>query len=195
MGRKKQEIPKSSTREYKTWSWMKARCLQKKSGNYKYYGGRGIKVCDRWMVFENFLEDMGKQPERSSLDRIDSNGDYTPENCKWSNKEEQMNNTRRNTQITYKSKTQTLAQWSRETGIPVGIILKRLKSGMDYADVFDASTVKKYMIDGEKINLTATVDRTEWLKLKTLGSIKGLSKHQITEEAIKFYNDAHIDLL
>src|SRR3990167_1820018 len=68
--------------EYHSWMAMKSRCLDKNSGVYALYGGRGIKVCDRWRTYINFKSDMGPKPEGTSLDRIDVNGDYEPDNCR-----------------------------------------------------------------------------------------------------------------
>lgn len=80
---------------YKVWTSMLERCNNPKSTPYKYYGGRGIKVCDRWSKFENFLEDMGERPEGKTLDRINNDGNYEKSNCRWVTHKENCNNRRK----------------------------------------------------------------------------------------------------
>lgn len=82
-------------KEFSRWKTMIRRCWDKNMSTYKYYGGRGIKVCDRWLQFENFFADMGIAPDGHSLDRIDPNGNYEPSNCRWATILEQAHNKRK----------------------------------------------------------------------------------------------------
>lgn len=106
---------------------MLDRCRNHNNSDFFYYGGRGIKVCDRWKnSFENFLEDMGERPKRTSIDRIDNNGNYEPGNCRWATKKEQNNNQRSNINLTFNGKTQTTAQWADELGMNSGTVRYRV---------------------------------------------------------------------
>jgi hypothetical protein len=84
----------SVTKTYSSWKAMKARCFNPRRAKYEYYGGRGITVCDRWLLFDNFLADMGLRPEDGTIDRIDPDGDYEPSNCRWATWAEQVANKR-----------------------------------------------------------------------------------------------------
>src|SRR5690606_14083096 len=116
----------SKTPTYKSWDSAKQRCTNPADDHWPDYGGRGIGMCARWLQsFENFLTDMGKRPDGTTLDRLDVNGDYSPENCRWATPIEQHNNKRINTFVEYDGKRQTIAQWSRETGIHPDTLRRR----------------------------------------------------------------------
>jgi hypothetical protein len=121
----------SGTKVYNVWRCMLQRCYYPEHGAYKIYGGRGITVCDKWRdSFLCFLKDMGEPPDGMSLDREDVNREYSKENCKWATREEQANNRRSNTFVEFNGKRMTLAQWSRELGISVGAVLRRVAKGL-----------------------------------------------------------------
>jgi len=120
------------TRTYKSWERMKERCSNPNHQHYKQYGERGIKVCSEWLGengFENFYKDIGNRPENKTLDRIDNNGNYCKDNCKWSTHKEQCNNTRTNRLITYKGKTKTMRQWEEGLNVKRGTLWARLNKG------------------------------------------------------------------
>lgn len=118
------------TKEWKTWSSMRERCLNTKHKHYHNYGGRGITICRRWDKFENFYEDMGVRPVGNySLDRRDNSKGYTPSNCYWATKIEQGNNRRTNKLVKYMGREMTVAQWAREIGIRPLCIHRRMAAG------------------------------------------------------------------
>lgn len=124
----------SYTRTYGVWNGMLNRCRNPKTSMWRHYGGRGIKVCDRWLTFENFLADMGEKPVGKSLDRINNNGNYEPGNVKWATPVEQHNNTRTNRLLTALGKTQTVTQWAREIGVEKSVLFNRLGMGWTAED-------------------------------------------------------------
>lgn len=141
------------TPEYKSWSSMLSRCHNKNLQAYKDYGGRGIKVCERWMKFENFYEDMGPRPEGTSLDRVENNGNYEPSNTRWGTREEQANNTRTNRYITYNGETKTLAQWADYYNINYGTLEHRIKLGWPIKEALTRDIGDKYHSKYEKMEL------------------------------------------
>jgi hypothetical protein len=118
----------TGSREIQCWRNMISRCYYEKSSEFPSYGGRGITVCDRWREsFENFYSDMGAKPSRlHSIDRIDNDGSYEPENCRWATLAEQNTNKRSNRKITAFGVTKCLVEWSRQTGLPSQSIIHRI---------------------------------------------------------------------
>lgn len=115
---------------YSTWEGIKQRCTNPMASNFKEYGGRGIKLCDRWIDFPNFVEDMWPSWAKGmSLDRITPNSNYSKEECKWSTPKEQANNRRTNVLMSINGTTKTRMQWSEEFGVPYTTIRSRINSG------------------------------------------------------------------
>ena len=115
------------------WRAVHNRCYNKNVKSYANYGARGIYVDQRWhgsAGYRQFLADMGPRPEGGTLERINNDGPYSPENCKWATRSEQAGNKRNNRWITANARTQTLAQWAKELGCNPSNILYRIKSGM-----------------------------------------------------------------
>jgi hypothetical protein len=122
---------------------MKQRCLNPNTSKYEFYGGRGIKICDRWLVFVNFLEDMGERPGKEySIEREDSNGNYEPGNCRWATRSEQVSNTRFNRHITIDGETKTLSEWCRHYKVPFSRVNTRLNLGWTVPEAFTAPSDK-----------------------------------------------------
>lgn len=120
---------------YFIWRGMLARCLNKKAASYQHYGGRGVKVCDRWMEFENFLEDMWERPSREySIDRIDVDGNYEPNNCRWATRKVQANNTTCNVFFEYQGERLTVAEWADKFGLSRDLVHARLYRGWSLED-------------------------------------------------------------
>lgn len=117
--------------EYRTWNAMISRCYNVRYRQYKDYGGRGIKVCERWLEsFENFYADMGPKPSpKHSLDRIDNDGDYCAENCRWATRIQQVRNSRHNHLISFGGETLCLSEWADRIGVHTSSLWSRLKSG------------------------------------------------------------------
>lgn len=116
---------------YGSYHSMMDRCYRETSKNYKFYGGRGITVCEEWHEPENFARwaDESGYKKGLWLDRIDTNGNYCPENCKWSTPQEQANNRRNNNVLTYRGESHTLAEWARILGVKKSLIKTRVWYG------------------------------------------------------------------
>jgi hypothetical protein len=120
----------SKKREYGIWTKMIKRCYDPTDPAYRNYGGRGIRVCERWLNVENFIADIGKRPEwATSLDRIDNNLGYDKANMRWANKKMQNSNQRRVKLYTAHGKTMHLYDWAKETGVSYTTLRSRVLDG------------------------------------------------------------------
>lgn len=122
-------VSKESSRPamYRIWANMKQRCLNANNSiDYDRYGGRGISICDKWLLFDGFKEDMLDGFEKGlTLDRIDVNGNYCKENCRWVTRRVQNNNTRRNNYIEYNGEIKTLSEWGQFFNIKSSTLRQR----------------------------------------------------------------------
>lgn len=142
---------KTDTVEFYTWKRLFQRCYNKNSEYYYLYGGKGIGVCDRWNPkkggsFQNFYDDMGLRPkDLTSIERIDSNKNYSPENCRWANYKEQSRNTSQNNKLTINGETKVLSDWVKVSPVTKGTIVHRInKLGWDnHSAVFTSPSNNK----------------------------------------------------
>lgn len=120
------------TLTYARWKSMMQRCYTTSTSNYRYYGGKGISVCERWHNFSNFLADMGECPNISmTLDRINGEKNYEPENCRWATKTEQNRNRSNCVALTHSGRTMILRDWAAEIGISPNTLAQRLYLGWE----------------------------------------------------------------
>jgi hypothetical protein len=117
------------TRENAIWMNMRARCGNPNHQYWADYGGRGIVVCERWQTFMNFFADMGRCPEKHTIERVDNDRGYEPENCRWATMLEQGRNKRNNRLLTMGGESHHAAEWARRVGINAGAILYRKRAG------------------------------------------------------------------
>ena len=155
--RKVEEYRKTNTRKekacdklthkhlYSVWSNMRQRCENPRNSSYKSYGGRGISVCIEWLDFRKFEDwalDSGYDP-RLTIDRINNDGDYTPENCRWATKKEQCNNQRKTVMVTIGGETRSARSFAEENGISPDLALDRIKRGWDPVDAVTRPPIKQ----------------------------------------------------
>lgn len=134
---------------WKRWRSMINRCCMPNAKSYPEYGGRGIRICERWRdSLESFLEDMGECPGREmTLDRINFDGDYEPGNCRWATRTEQNRNSSRNRRISYKGENLCVSEWAERTGIKYRTILNRINLGWTAEEALEtqvAQTCRNY---------------------------------------------------
>jgi hypothetical protein len=114
---------------YNSWSCMVARCTKPYSSKYHRYGAIGITVCERWLAFENFLEDMGERPKGCTIDRIDGNAGYFPENCRWADIKTQQRNTKNNVFVEFQGERRCVSEWAEIYGLDKTLLCWRIRNG------------------------------------------------------------------
>lgn len=130
-GRKCRRHGLAHTTTWNVWASMRSRCEKPKHKSWRHYGGRGIKVCARWQSFDDFLADMGIAPAGLSIERIDTNGDYEPGNCRWATATEQARNRRSNVHLTAFGETKILCEWTEDSRcmVSTAALQKRISAG------------------------------------------------------------------
>jgi predicted nucleic acid-binding Zn ribbon protein len=155
---------KEHRRLHTVWLGLRNRCNNPKTEKYPRYGGRGIKVCSEWDIWENFAEwayangyDRDAPKMQCTLDRIDNNGNYCPENCRWVSNKEQQRNTSQNVYLTFDGETLIIQDWSTRTGISVSGIRNRLDRGWSVEDTLSTpkkkSRAKGYLYKGKSYTI------------------------------------------
>ncbi len=151
------------TRTHNIWGAMKTRCNNKKTHQYKDYGGRGITVCERWdKSFSAFLEDMGECPAGMSIDRVDNNKGYHKDNCRWATRLEQGENRRSNILITYNNQVHHLSKWCTLLNLEYYTIKRRIGLGWDAKRAFEEPIITPNKSSIEYNGVVKTIP--EWSK-------------------------------
>lgn len=130
---------KTRSGAWKSWAAMRRRCDNPKNKDFKHYGGRGIKVCERWRDFENFYADMGDRPEGMTIERDRVNEDYEPGNCRWATQREQCLNRRNTRRIEFNGKAMSVREWAAELGVSLATMKQRLKSTWPAEHIFSST--------------------------------------------------------
>lgn len=144
----------SRTKIYKIWCSMIERCYTPTHHAYARYGARGITVCESWRLsFEQFYKDMGERPAGKSLDRINNNHGYSPDNCRWATQEQQQNNNSATHILHFNGESLSISQWARKLGISRNRIRSRIQRGMSIAD---ALTIPKQSTWANRVKVFKT---------------------------------------
>lgn len=134
---------KSGSRTYCIWHAMRSRCHNERAANFRNYGGRGISVCHEWHTIDGFIASMGEAPDGMTLERIDNEKGYSPENCRWATMAEQANNKRTNVVLTFNGKSQTISEWARELNVGKTTIHNRLLRGLSASEALGTPVLKR----------------------------------------------------
>jgi hypothetical protein len=162
---------------------MRTRCLNPHTKSWAHYGGRGIRICDRWLAsFDNFLADMGPRPARTTLDRIDVNGNYEPGNCRWATNALQARNKRNNRRVSFDGQETCLADVEKSTGVAQRLIRYRLAAGWPVADAIarrPGITRTTKITAGQAAEIKRILATPGHPKYATIGSEFGISASSV----------------
>lgn len=168
------------TPEHIIWRSMLQRCRDRNSTKYTSYGGRGISICDRWLIFENFLTDMGHRPTpHHSIDRIDNDGNYCPENCRWATQKQQARNKRRTIRVEIEGTSIALADYCEANNLNHAIIRQRIARGTPIEIALQAAKIKPRVYSGDQ-HWQKKLTSSAVAEIKQLLS-SGLSQQKIGE--------------
>lgn len=151
---------------WNTWKCLRDRCQRSTHKSYKDYGGRGIKFCDDWLIFENFYRDMGIRPAGKQLDRIDNAGDYCKANCRWSTPKENCCNRRNSRFVEFGGERLTISQWATRTGISQDTLSLRFERGWDVARTLSTPALRRGPVKGDLRQRGVKV-RTQMIRLSS----------------------------
>lgn len=161
----KYKFSNSRSKEYNAWYHMIRRCFYPQTPFYDNYGGRGITVCDRWLGidgFDNFYQDMGIKPSSIlSLDRIDSNGNYSLENCRWATDKEQARNRRTCKLITIDDQTKSMAEWCEIYNTQYSLVKDRINDGWEPIKAFTTPKKRTYLNTDDKFNYWTVINKID----------------------------------
>ena len=161
---------------YKTWASMHSRCKDKSNTNYF---GKGIHVCDRWNEFSNFLEDMGERPENCTIDRINPDGNYDPENCRWATSADQSRNKSGSIIVEFNGINLNLKDLADQFGIPTTTIYRRYHQGVRGADLVSKKNRLKLRVGSKASN--SKLSEKDVIEIKKL-LLEGLSSQKIADK-------------
>lgn len=142
--RKGSDNIRNNASTYKSWMSMRTRCNSPNSDDFPRYGGRGIRVCERWDSFDLFLEDMGPRPAGCTLDRINNAGHYEPTNCRWATHKQQARNRSNNTLVELNGEVKSLSEWCDVFGIRPRTVYGRMHDGMSPAEAISKPLPNRY---------------------------------------------------
>lgn len=142
---------------YSSWLAMMRRCYREGHKSFYNYGGRGIKVCERWHDVKRFIEDVGERPEGMTMDRINNNDDYAPDNFKWSTAEEQQRNTRRTRYLIHQGVKRPLTEWANQYGIHPSTLQSRLERRWPVEEALTRKLDSSRSMDKERLEESALI--------------------------------------